>query len=701
MNRLWRIPDEAWLFITASCVRGIYMALHTKSIYFDRPILDSLWIHQWAVALAQGTSTGTDAYFRAPLYPYIASLVYRLAGPHPWVMAMLQHLLGGMSVVLVYRVGCRLIDRRTGIIAGLLLAFYWLAIFFEGELLIASFSLFMGLAFLSVLSSVPDATTLQGRSARLIASGAILGLAAIARPNFLALLPLAVFWPALAEPAWADRSAGEGKTRSPAGGATAGSARGQGARRFHAVGRDFLLVLIAAAIPIVPVAVRNLVVADDFVPIASQGGLNLYVGNGPHADGKTAMAPGETGPMPRDQIASHFRDNVTIAGLRIAESEAGHTLKGSEVSNYWLKQTWVQVRSEPWAALGLMLRKVYYSLSAFEVSGNKDLAEAQQESIWSRIAFVRLSWVLPLAWMGVVLLVGRGWRSGLITAFALLYGLSVVLFFVNARLRLPIAPAIFLLAAAGIGQLYNLAGRGNLIRPWSLTGRTSKQGEADLQGIPKGRLVLAGLALVVGVCVSNARLFSVDERRALPAFRLNRATLLIEAGHCDDAIAAYDEALRLDPRMLAAAYGRARAFERCGALEDAASAYEALLRRHAGFAVAHMAHAKVLARLNRLADADTAYRAAIASAPDLPDARFGYGLFLIRQERHEAALEAYQAGLALDPGYVEGWMNQAYALASLGQLGAAIKSWQQVLRLDQGNRMARENIEKAQAASRP
>ena len=74
---------------------------------------------------------------------------------------------------------------------------------------------------------------------------------------------------------------------------------------------------------------------------------------------------------------------------------------------------------------------------------------------------------------------------------------------------------------------------------------------------------------------------------------------------------------------------------------------------------------------------------------------------MIRQERHEAALEAYQAGLALDPGYLEGWMNQAYTLASLGQLDAAIKSWQQVLRLDPGNHMARENIEKAQAASKP
>ena len=642
-----RIPDEVWLFCIALAVRALYFVLHSSSIYFDRPILDSLWIHQWAESIAKGAGSGSEAYFRAPLYPFAVAGIYRLCGAHAAVVAALQHVLGAGAVVLLYRLGRRLVDRRTGVIAALLLSFYWIAIFFEGELLIASSALFLALFLLNLLAGLD---VRAHRNRRLLGIGLVLGVAIIARPNFLVLLPLAIIWPLI------------------------------GRRSRPRAWREVLIVLCATALPIMPVTVRNVVVADDFVWVASQGGLNLYVGNGPQADGKTAMSPGETGPMRRDQIEHDFRDNITLAGRKIAEQESGSELKASEVSNFWAKRTWDEVRSRPGRAVGLLLRKSYFFLNGFEISNNKDLTYAQSEcGLWA-FAPVRLVWVLPFAWLGLFVIPRRArWLLG---SFVALYGFSVVLFFISARFRLPVAPAIFLIAGAGIGNIWN----------WIIRWRAGDKPYADIRA---RRLALGAGIVILGSIISLVRLAHIDDHRGRPAFRLNHATLLAETGRWDEALAAYDAARELEPVRVAATYGRARALERSGRTEEAAAAYLDITRENPGFTVAHLAQARLLAQLGRLGEADGAHRAALSSNPEMPETHFGYAQFLLDQRRFTLAATAYREGLRLRPGDLKAWMNLGYALASGGDYSEAIAAWEEVLRIDPTSEMARGNIERA------
>src|SRR5207248_8868595 len=49
--------------------------------------------------------------------------------------------------------------------------------------------------------------------------------------------------------------------------------------------RIALVLLVACAMPIVAVTVRNYIVSRQFVMIASHGGLNFYIGNNADADG--------------------------------------------------------------------------------------------------------------------------------------------------------------------------------------------------------------------------------------------------------------------------------------------------------------------------------------------------------------------------------------------------------------------------------
>ena len=54
-----------------------------------------------------------------------------------------------------------------------------------------------------------------------------------------------------------------------------------------------LCLFIGCIAPVLPVTIRYLVVGNDFVLIASQGGVNFYIGNNPHADGMSAVIKGD------------------------------------------------------------------------------------------------------------------------------------------------------------------------------------------------------------------------------------------------------------------------------------------------------------------------------------------------------------------------------------------------------------------------
>ena len=77
-----------------------------------------------------------------------------------------------------------------GVLAGILSALYWPAIYFDGELLTASLETLLGAALLLTLLRAG-----QGKAVLpFLGAGVIWGLACITRPNFLALAPVIVLW---------------------------------------------------------------------------------------------------------------------------------------------------------------------------------------------------------------------------------------------------------------------------------------------------------------------------------------------------------------------------------------------------------------------------------------------------------------------------------------------------------------------------
>jgi predicted O-linked N-acetylglucosamine transferase (SPINDLY family) len=134
-------------------------------------------------------------------------------------------------------------------------------------------------------------------------------------------------------------------------------------------------------------------------------------------------------------------------------------------------------------------------------------------------------------------------------------------------------------------------------------------------------------------------------RTSLAAVYLGQADALVQQRKWDEALASYDEALRLRPAC----------------------------------PEAHNNRGYVLQQLGRPADAEASYRAALALAPDSADLLNHLGAALADQGRHEQAIASYQEAVRREAALVEARYNLAQSLAVLGRHDEALAELEQVV----------------------
>jgi tetratricopeptide (TPR) repeat protein len=394
----------------ALVVRLAYVLWLRLDVIFDHPIMDAAVHDGWARGHSAVLRIFADGvpYFRAPLYPWFLKLVYAVDSSY-LAPRLVQCVLAAITVALVADLGRRFAGARAGLIGGLLLALCWPAIYFTGELLIVTF--FMTLVVLALWLLV--VAQQRGSRAWLLAGSLVLGIAACARPTALAMLP------ALAAAPWVVFGRSE--------------ARG---RRFR-IGLALSMVGLAL-LPGLGLTVRNKVVGDDWVFIASQGGVNLYIGNNPHADGRTAVVPGT-----RSTWLGGYEDT-----RHMAEVDRGRPLHPSEVSSYFFGKSLASWRDDPGAMLRLYGKKLRYLLGAGERPNNKNLHFWRARNPLLRQAFFP-SWATLFALgLGGIFLLEKRRPSYFAWSFLALYALGLLPFFLNERFRLPLT--VVLATFAGI-----------------------------------------------------------------------------------------------------------------------------------------------------------------------------------------------------------------------------------------------------------
>lgn len=397
--------------VVAFALRMVFFYFNQKNNpVFNYPIMDALYHNDWAKdILAGGTWASDDVYFRGPLYPYLLAGLYKISGSSIAFVVFFQHVLGTLSACLTFLLAREYFSSRVSLVAGLVAALYWPLVYFEGELLIVT-----TIIFLNALTFLMFAMAARRHNAWLyVAAGVVLGLSAVARPSvliFFPAVPLFIYLTARSAPA-----------------ATPGWLR------------RFILTGVAAAVVIAPVMVRNYRVGHAVVPIAASGGVNFFIGNNPVSDGSTAIVPGT-----RADWWGGYEDAIAIA-----ERAEGRKLRLAEVSRYYFRRGLTFIVNQPAEAGALMFKKLRLFWSGPERANNKFIYFFWHLAGMKYVPLPGFWLIAPLGLLGAFALWPRRRTLSMLYLFVVLYMAGVVVFFVNARFRLPVVPVLILFASYG------------------------------------------------------------------------------------------------------------------------------------------------------------------------------------------------------------------------------------------------------------
>ena len=302
-----------------------------------------------------------EAFYQAPLYPYLLAAVYAVSGRSLTAMRLAQALVGALTAALTALAGGRLWERTprqavaAAAIAGTLAALYAPAVFYTPLLLKTVPALFFESAALVLL--LPPAG--RGLSpARALAAGAALGGAALLQESLLLLAPAAALYVALG----GDDAAEEVETAEAERPRQVSRQRPQGWQR---AGRA-LALLAGAALALAPAALLNYAASGEVLLTSSQGGMNFYIGNARGATG-TYAALSSGSQIPERQRADARRLAAAFASLERGRVVAPDELDPAEVSRLFWRETWREIAADPGAWLRLLVRKARLFWNVYEL----------------------------------------------------------------------------------------------------------------------------------------------------------------------------------------------------------------------------------------------------------------------------------------------------------------------------------------------
>ncbi|MFH1572313.1 MAG: tetratricopeptide repeat protein [Gemmatimonadota bacterium] len=678
----------ALLALLAVAVRLVYAWESAASPFYDAPVVDARRFVDQARAIAGGDWLGgSEVFWHPPLYPYLLALLDLLFAAGFFTAArVVQALLAGGSCLILYYLAVAAArtggeqaapsPARVGALAAGAYALYGPAIYFDGELLAVSLEVFLYLGLLAVAL----AAARGGGRWTLILLGLVAGLSALTRPTILAFAAVLLAW-------------------------LARHRRCQGRSWGHVLGA----VGVPAALPLVLVVLavtwRNWAVGHDLVMISSNGGVNLYIGTNAAYDSTVAIRP-DTG----------WEDLV-------AEPDAHGAHRPSQRSAYFARRAAAWAVGHPLDYAVLLARKAYLLASGPEIKRNQDVYYGRQHS--RLLAFLLWDWgvsfpfgvIGPLAWLGLA----TTWRRrqpalALLRLFCLTYGAAVILFFVTARYRLPLVPALLffaswsacdlvarvrhggwrasaapLVALAALALWLNLPAGSDPDRDpqlyhdlgevWLRKGQYARAADLSARALDLDPAYLSARHNLAVALLQQGRpqLAAAEAERVLQARprRPDTLTLLGRAclamGDRQRAAAQFQRALELEPLQLEANHDLGRLLYDAGAYRAALPHLEEAARQLPADFWCQYELGRAYQQAGQLAAARQQFSQAYAAAPR-PEALNALGVAWLQEDRPDLAAATFQRALALDPASLPALQGMAAAAAALGD-SAAARQW--------------------------
>jgi Flp pilus assembly protein TadD len=586
------------LVLLGLVTRAIFFVEHARSPSFGVPTLDQTYYDTVARMLLAGADLHALRGFRPLLYPAFLALWYKLGGTWGVDLALLaQHCLGIATGVIVALLASRTFKHHlAGICAGALYLLAPVPLYFEGELLIEPGYTF--LICVGLLVALKAFETPGWKGALLWATcGALTVLTSQARANILIFLPAYALFAAWR---WS-------RQRSPESLAP-------------------LFAFAGALVMAIPWGLINMKQMDHFHLLPNAGGVALYLGNKRTADG---MVPEQER---RITSGEQYEDSIEVWARE--EYERARRAQGQQpdsdpmaISHYWTARTLDEMKAAPASWLRLMAKKTWLTFWNVEVPNNKAFAFLQTE-------FASLQW-LPVRWVVLLVLAPAGlwaaWKRGsrdallVVAAYALLYSIGNIIFFICDRYRYPVWPAMAVFAGGGLVATFEI-----------------------LRQRRSGQIVCLLLSMALLATVSLHNWFGAR----LPTFArdyLFRSLAYYQKGHFEEALSDVQRSIALDPSDANALHHRANILFGLTRYELARQAYEQTLQLIPEEAGAWNNLGATLDLLGRRAEALAAFKRATECHPPSKNAFLGIAFLQIRLGNLPETARALDQLEGLDP----------------------------------------------------
>lgn len=531
-------------------LRIFYILEIMKSGFFYFPFGDPEYFDQWALSISSGNIVGEEVFFKAPLYPYVLAIFYKIFGHNLIIPRILNILFDSFSIYFVYLIGKRIFNRKTGVIASIIAAFAGILIYFSGEVLGTSLAIFLSLVVLYLL------LTAKTRVWRWFSAGLLSSLVIFVRTNFIVCLPAIILYIFLR-------------------------------KDFVRKKIKLSLFFVSGCLLIFVATIRNYAISEDFVLVNYSGGVNFYIGNNIKSDGVSAVLPGY----------GNDWDEYSIA-----EMESGKALKPGEVSRFWLIKGLRFIRAHPSRFLFLIVKKTYLLCNGKEISNNQSIYNYIKNShllsillflIGSRFIYFSFpsSIVFALAFSGVFISLKKKRDILLPLLMIAFYGFSVVLFFVSSRYRMIFF--IYLIPFAGYSIFWfinSIKERGNIIL-WcfpfiaflllcnvdpfktSMKNRALEYYNLGNVYLKKGDLEKAGIYYKKGIKINGT----------FPRLHLNLGAVYFKKDSLEKAEKEYLEEIKVNPNDARAYYNLSLLYGGKSNIEDAINFGKRALERKTRF----------------------------------------------------------------------------------------------------------------------
>ncbi|MEW6104002.1 MAG: tetratricopeptide repeat protein [bacterium] len=384
------------LLLIALILRLIYLS-HLKAndpgFYNPPQGTDMLAYDNYAKQIINGTFSNKEPYYYGPLYFYFLALIYKIFGIDPYFPRLIQMMLGVFTTLLTYLIAKKVFNKTIGYISLIISILYAMFYIHEGVLLMESLVTFLNTLSVFLLLRIEDNPSYKN----LALAGITLGLSALARANILLFIPFILVW-RLTIADWRMRIMELKK---------------------------FAFLCLITLLTISPATIRNYLVSGKFVPISTNGPVNLWIGNNPYSEGWFNYPPSEYLKKIAEKVSKRGDGAYIGEVLRFA-------------------------KEYPKQFIMLLAKKFLFFLDSTEISNNINYELYKGISWIFRIVSINFGLLASLSLLGIIFSLGK--KNLLLYLFILSFMLSNIFFFILARYRIIFIP--ILIPFAGFALLW-------------------------------------------------------------------------------------------------------------------------------------------------------------------------------------------------------------------------------------------------------